>query len=344
MNGYERVMTAMKLGQPDRVPVVEYVIDPAVRRAIAPAARDAADLCEFLDMDMVGCPAVFARVAGDDREFTDEWGVRYRTNTELVPHPLAGPIRTRADVRAYRPPDPHAAGRLGQLPELVRRFKGRRAICFHHRAAFMWSCYLMGIDNLLLAMAEEPELVSELFEKVAAVNEQICRNAVRAGADIVLLGDDYASNSGPFCSPAHFRQLPWPHLRRVIAAVHAEGGLVIKHSDGNIWSLLEMIIEAGADGINPLEPTAGMDIAQVKARYGARVCLVGNIDCGALLSHGTPGEVEAAVKRCLADAAVGGGFILSSSNSIHSSVRPENFVAMVTATQRWGRYPLQRNL
>jgi len=88
-------------------------------------------------MDMVGCQAYFARLAGDDREFVDEWGVRYRTNAELVPHPVEGPLRTLAAVRAYRPPDPNAPGRLGQLPELAQRFKGKRAIIFHHRAAFM---------------------------------------------------------------------------------------------------------------------------------------------------------------------------------------------------------------
>ena len=116
--------------------------------------------------------------------------------------------------------------------------------------------------------------------------------------------------------------------------------MVIKHSDGNIWPLLDMIVEAGADAINPLEPSAGMDIAEVKAKYGRQVCLVGNIDCGDLLSHGTPEQVEAAVKQCIADAGPGGGFILSSSNSIHSSVKPENFVAMVRATHKWGGYPL----
>jgi len=340
MNSYERVMTAMKLGQPDRVPVVEYVVDPKVISAVLPSAQGVEDLIDFLDMDMVGCPAWFKRLSGDDHEFVDEWGVRYQTNTELVPHPVEGPLRTMEDVRAYQPPDPDLPGRLGQLPELVKRFKGRRAIIFHHRAAFMWSCYLMGMENLLMAMIEEPEMVEILFDKVAETNEQICRNAIRAGADIILLGDDYASNLGPLCSPEHFRQFAFPRLKRVIAAIHEEGGMVIKHSDGNIWPLLDMIVEAGADAINPLEPSAGMDIAEVKAKYGRQVCLVGNIDCGDLLSHGTPDQVEAAVKQCIADAGVGGGFILSSSNSIHSSVKPENFVAMVRATHKWGRYPL----
>jgi uroporphyrinogen decarboxylase len=84
-----------------------------------------------------------------------------------------------------------------------------------------------------------------------------------------------------------------------------------------------------------------MDIGVVKREYGDRVCLIGNIDCGHLLPHGTAEEVEAAVKECIAQAAIGGGFILSSSNSIHSSVNPENYRAMIEATRKFGSYPLR---
>ena len=81
-----------------------------------------------------------------------------------------------------------------------------------------------------------------------------------------------------------------------------------------------------------------MPLSDAKAAYGDRVCLVGNIDCGELLSHGTGELVEAAVARCIAAAAPGGGFILSSSNSIHSSVDPGNYLAMVEAGHIYGVY------
>jgi uroporphyrinogen decarboxylase len=204
----------------------------------------------------------------------------------------------------------------------------------------MWAAYLTGIDNLLMAIAAEPDFAATLFDLVAGLNEKICRNAVRAGADIILLGDDYASNLGPFFSPSHFDTLIKPQLARVITAIHEEGGLAIKHSDGNIWSLMDSIVEAGADAINPLEPVAGMDIGRAKREYGDRVCLVGNIDCGELLSNGSEEDVEASVRQCIEDAAGGGGFILSSSNSIHSSVKPENFVAMIRAGKKYGSYPV----
>ena len=109
--------------------------------------------------------------------------------------------------------------------------------------------------------------------------------------------------------------------------------------DGNVWPFLDLIVDTGAEAFNPIEPVANMDIGEVKRKYGQRVCLVGNIDCGELLSHGTVAEVDATVARCIRDAA-GGGFMLSSSNSIHSKVKPENYLAMVRTTQEYGTYPM----
>ena len=118
----------------------------------------------------------------------------------------------------------------------------------------------------------------------------------------------------------------------------------MKHSDGNLWLILDMILDAGPDALNPLEPVAGMDMSAVKAHCGDRVCLVGNIDCGALLSHGTVEEVEKAVRECIATGGPGGGLILCSSNSIHSSVKPENYLVMVRAGRKYGKYPLYAKL
>ena len=128
----------------------------------------------------------------------------------------------------------------------------------------MWSVFLMGMDKLMMAMALEPGFVHELFSRVADVNIAIIRRAVRAGADTISLGDDYCGNKGSLMSPKMFREFILPHLKRAVTAIHEEGAKCIKHCDGNIWPLLDMMIEAGIDCINPLEPVANMDIADVK--------------------------------------------------------------------------------
>jgi uroporphyrinogen decarboxylase len=318
---------------------LEFLVDEAVARAAVPGCRDVADCMDRLDMDGVGGGAYFEVVNREpDGSYTDEWGVSYRPGPEAVAHPVRGPVETPDDARTYTPPDPDAPGRLGKLPDLVARYKGRRAICFHHRAAFMWSAYLMGLDSMLANLLLEPELVETVMEKVLRCNMRIVRRAIRAGAEVVILGDDYAGNNGPMMSPDLFRRFILPPLETMIAMIHDEGALCIKHSDGNLYPLLDMIVSAKPDGINPIEPVAGMDLKTVKRLVGDKVCLSGNIDCCRLLPFGTREEVAEAVRQAIADAGAGGGFILSSSNSIHSSCKAENFVEMVRACHTYGSY------
>lgn len=340
MNSAERVLTALKRQQPDRIPIIEAVIDEKIRRALFPEAVEIGAFSEAIALDAVSTGLEFRHHRETADSYYDEWGVFYRRSVEALSHPVRGPIATREALEKYQPPDPDAPWRLGILPELVDRYKGRKAIIVHHRAAFMWSAYLVGLDDLLLYFATDPEFVHDLMDKVLEANIAMVRRAIRAGADVVFLGDDYAHNDAPMMSPAHFREFIFPRLRRMVEAIHEEGALCVKHSDGNLWPILDMIVETGTDAINPLEPVAGMDMGRAKKEYGDRVCLIGNIDCGELLSHGTVEQVEEAVCRCIADGAEGGGFILSSSNSIHSSVKPENYLAMVHAGRKYGRYSL----
>ncbi len=345
MNSYERVKTALALKKPDRVPIMELSIDSKVINAACPEAKDQADFAEIVGLDAVTCLGIshFNKISeNSDGTYVDEWGVLYKKGgSETISHPIKGPIRTMYDLEHYVPPDPDAPHRLGNLPELVKRFKGKKAIIFLQRAAFMWSAYLNGLDNLLMNFLIQPEFAHALLDKVLAVNEKTARNAIKAGADIIVAGDDYASSRSPLMSPDLFRKFILPRLKKFVDAVHEEGGYIIKHTDGNIWPLLDMMVNTGIDAINPMEPVAGMDIGEVKQRYGDRVCLVGNIDCGELLSNGSVEEVEAAVKECISKASSGGGHIICSSNSIHSSVKPENYLAMIKATEKFGKYPIK---
>ncbi|MFH1007164.1 MAG: uroporphyrinogen decarboxylase family protein [Candidatus Latescibacterota bacterium] len=344
MNSFERVKAALNHQEPDRVPVMEFVIDPKVGKAIYPSGKDIGDLSEFLDLDGVGCGARYAKGAVSQDRYVDEWGVTYKVSAEAIDHPLHGPIATMADLRAYSPPDPEAPDRLGDLPNYVQRFKGKRAVLFHHRAAFMWSAFLMGLEPMLMSMLIDRELVEGVMDVVLEANIAVARRAVRAGADMIVLGDDYASNSGPLMSPALFEQFILPRLQKMVDVIHEEGAYCCKHSDGNLWPVLDMILGTGIDALNPIEPVAGMDIGEVKRKFGDRVCLVGNIDCSHLLTFGNPDQVRQAVRECIAAASPGGGHIVSSSNSIHSGVKPENYVALVEAVHEFGKYPIRVDL
>ena len=101
-----------------------------------------------------------------------------------------------------------------------------------------------------------------------------------------------------------------------------------------------MLVDTGIHGIHPIDPGAGMDLREAKKKYGNRICLIGNVDCTYILTWGTLEEVREDVKRCIKQAAQGGGFICRASQSIHSAVKPENYVEMVHAIREYGEYPI----
>ena len=116
------------------------------------------------------------------------------------------------------------------------------------------------------------------------------------------------------------------------------GLYVIKHTDGNLWPIIDMIVDSGIDCLDPIDPQAGMDLADVKAKYGDRIAVKGNVDCAELMTFGTPEETVEATKAALRKGMPGGGFICSSSNSIHSGVKPENYLALMQTVRECGRY------
>ncbi len=340
---YDRVIAALERRTPDRVPLFEFVIDPRVIQGVV-ASGDYFELVEELDLDVVGLNRSSWPAEGldwidkDKGLFRDHWGVIRAKGLEHAPYPVEGPIKCADDLKTYTPPDPNAEFLLRGLDEVVARYKGKRPIVWVGRDGYFNPAHLRGVENFMMDMVENPGLVHGLIEVCQSFDLPLIRRAAKEGVDIVLLGDDYADKNGPMMSPRHFEQFILPALKAAVDAAHEAGAYVVKHTDGNIAPLLDMIVGTGIDAIHPLEPAAGMDIRKVKQDYGDRVCLVGNVDCGDLLSNGSVGDVRAAVADCIDAAAPGGGYMLSSSNSIHSSVKPENLRAMAEACREMGRY------
>lgn len=337
-------MTTVRGEEPDRVPIMENYISPRVIEALMPGTTTQPEFAEAFGLDAVCATPVFRTVREEpDGQYIDEWGVRYKPSAEMISHPIEGPIKNKDDLAEWEPPDPEAPSRMGRLEELVARYKGEKTICFLHRVDFMWSVYLMGMDGLLTAFALDPELAHGVLEKVARVSIAVAVRAAKMGADIVVFADDYAASAGPMMSPAHFDEFLLERYQRAVRAVRNEGAMVLKHCDGNVIPIIDRLLSAPIDMFNPVEPVPGvpeMTLDYFKRAFGSRVTLVGNIDCAELLTFRNPEDVEKAVKDTVRVAGPGGRYIVSSSNSIHSSVKPENLKTMTEATHEWGAYPL----
>ena len=355
MTGYERIMATLRREEPDRVPMFELIINEPVIKALYPdLSLDAkvqrgsqgiyqiqADFIEREDIDAI---VIFedARVKEwiDEEHYIDEWGITWQIPSSGIPYVVSHPIEKEQDLDSYIPPDPDTDYRFDTLREAVKRFKREKAIIFLGHDAFEFSHYLRGMENLLMDYILNPDFAKRLARVVMSYKKRVLQLAADEGADILLTGDDYSHRLAPIMSPAHFKEFVLPYLQEAVDVAKEKGVPFMKHTDGNLWPIMDDIVNTGLDALDPLEPMADMDIGKVKERYGDRIAVAGNVDCGELLSRGTPEEVVEAVKETIAKASPGGGHILASSNSIHPAVKPQNYRAMVEAAKEFGQYPL----
>jgi len=340
MTSAERVMCALRREEPDRVPHFEWLIDKRVREAICPGCKDHNDFAVQMGHDAVLVGPRFGSEQVGPNLFKSEWGYVSQLGAEEHGIEVESPIQTMEDFERYTPPDVHVPERYNTIAEAVRAFKGKKAIGVHLNDVFSLPRYLMGMENLLMAVAMQPELVKALVNLSVDINLEMAKEVAAFDVDFLWSGDDYACNYGPLISPDSFRDLLYEPLCRVVAGFKELGLPLIKHTDGNLWSIIDMIIDSGIACLDPIDPQAGMDLTEVKAKYGHVVALKGNVDCAHTLTFGTVEEVVEATKDALRKGMPGGGFILSSSNSIHSAVKPENYMAMMKTVEQYGRYPI----
>ena len=336
----ERVRRVLCREEPDRVPTFEWLIAKNVREALCPGCTSHNDFAVRMGHDAILVDPDFRKEQVGPTRWRTEWGYVVEYGGEEHGVEVESPIRTLADLERYTPPDPYAPGRYASVEKAVREFGGRMAVGVHLNDVFSIPRSLMGMGNLLLAIAADPPLVSALVDLSVDVNLKMAREVASRGVDFVWTGDDYAGNTGPLMSPGHFRTLFYPGLCRVAAGFREAGLPFIKHCDGNIWPIIDMMVDSGISGLDPIDPQGGMDLAEVKAEFGGRIALKGNVDCAQVLTFGTTDEVVEATRRALRQGAPGGGYILSSSNSIHSAVKPENYRTMLDTLARCGRYPI----
>jgi uroporphyrinogen decarboxylase len=341
MNSLERVIDALGRRVPDRVPTFEWIIADTVIEGICGKGCALEDFIDRMDLDAIVVSPNNKNTIVGDRHFIDEWGIEKKSiHADPLPLAVKGPIGSKKDLKTYNPPDPFAPYRMDNLRRAVKRFKGKRAIVFQVRDVFSYPRDLLGFENLLMSLIDDPALVGDLVEMSVDYNSKLAVRAIAEGADVIFSGDDVADNRGPFFNPAVYKEIFLPGFKRLVGKVKENGAYYIKHTDGNVLPLVGYFIEAGIDCLDPIERPAGMDIGEMKKRYGDRLALKGNIDCRHTLTTGTIREVTEEVKSCIRRASPGGGYILSSSNSIHSGVNPKNYQTMIRALREYGTYPI----
>jgi len=198
---------------------------------------------------------------------------------------------------------------------------------------------LLGWPLFTRAVYQERNKLRKLLDKFTYVQEVLAKGWAELDPAAYMYGDDIAYKHGLMISPKFLREDWLPRVKRVIEPVRKKGIKALFHSDGNLWRFIDDLIEVGFEGLNPIEPAAYMDIGDVKAKYGDKLVLLGNIDCSQVLPLGSASDVEKATVECIRKAAPGSGFCLGSSSEIIPAIPMTNAVTMYKTARKYGLYP-----
>ena len=198
-----------------------------------------------------------------------------------------------------------------------------------------------GGGDLLQRPGGDEELVGAIINKIGEIQYQTFLRVIEhpcVGA--CLNPDDIAFNTGLLVNPKYLRKYVFPWYKKMGKICREKGIGFIFHSDGDCTEAMEDLIDCGFHGFNPIQPNA-MDIVEVKRRWGKKLCLIGNINLDSTLTLGTPDDVRAEVYERIRTIGPGGGYMVSSSNSITDYVPVANMRALLDATYEFGKYPIQ---
>ncbi len=360
MNSRERIFKALNREIPDRVPTFELLIDEAsiiklsklvlddsisienIKTRFGEESHNTLELhcrlAEKLGLDSI--TACFSTGLNniDDNIAIDRFGTKYHLSEHGQPLPFEGPIKSIEDTVGFDMAKSIKEEDFKGPDYVIKTVKKEKAVFLLLADPFKLSWRLRGgMENLLFDYALDPAIVHKMASITTEFNLAAIDRGAAIGIDAIAVEGDLAGSTNLIMSPEHFREYVKPYLEKIVQYAHSKDLKIIKHSDGNIWQILDDLVEIGFDGIHPIQPQC-MDIGQVKEYLKDKVCIMGNIDCQELLPNGSPGEVENAVKETIEIASPGGGYIISSSNSIHPGVKPENYIAMVEAVHKYGRY------
>ena len=344
---FERIMKSAHHEEGDRVPIWDFIDSAPIYEKFAPGDKNpvtaTAKVFKGLGIDL--CRSVYLPVQEEevraaqqgDVTHAVEGATRWLTNRTL---------KTGEDLR-----------KLDLTPPSVEDIEADEIPAFRQAQEIFApevmylpcigigldiSYYLMGLVNFSYCLADDFEAAMSFFD----YHNQVSLARAKAFAKhnltpIAFIYDDIAYKGSLLFSPDFMRKEWLPRLKKIIEPLANAGQIIIFHSDGYLMDILDDMIDAGINGLNPIEPLAGMDIGYLKRRYGDRLILVGNVDCSQLLPFGTVEDVRQAVKECLRAAGEGGGLFIGSSSEIVPSTPVENIFAFYEACREYGKYPLK---
>ncbi len=317
MTPKERAVAALNLQVPDMVPTFELEFQLAEEMF----GRNIFDPRETQKSFAQKSPKERERHIREAAEFTVE--VYTALEYSIIPIPSYAGYLSEEDLHLYH--------------RSIRGLVGDTMIIGYHGDGTFAIPDGTAMYEFAYRMADDPQGLKDEARRMADAAIERNKRFQENGVDCLLLCSDYCYNSGPFLSPASFREFIQPYLYQIIDAARKDGLYTIKHTDGNIMPILDQLVECRPHALHSLDPMAGVDIKVVKELVGDKVALCGNVHCAALQT-GTEQDVIDSCEYCLTYGKPGGGYIFSTSNVPFKGMDPKRYELVLSVWKRMREY------
>ena len=332
MTSRERVMAALRLEEPDKIPFIDWV-KPGIRDEIIRRRGGNPDTCDLAD---------FARLAGMDGISMDDYCPPFFCETIVgsdgAEHLQGeGLIKTGADLDKMVFPDPGAPGFFDTAKRFIDDYGNSDLALFAgFRTGMLNTMFSMGMMGFSMALHQNRKLLDAVIDRFTEWNIRVVEGLQPLGFDSLMSYDDIAFNSGPMFSPSTLKEVFIPRIQPLIDAIRLPW---VYHSDGDLAKVMDDLVGMGISGIMSFQPDV-MDIKEMKDRYGDRIAVWGNIDLHYTLTRGTAAETVTEVKQRIREVGPGGGYIISTSNAFTEYCKPDNVMAMIETIEAYRDYPI----
>jgi len=339
MTSKDRVMTALNFQRPDRMPKFDSFWSEFRSKCVSEMdLPNDVDLADYFNIDIAIAVAdetpfpTKREVISDDKQCRierDSWGRVIRTmRGGYFYEELDVSVKNMKDLANVEFDSPYLDSRYKGFMQRVNSLRDKRCVFCKTGGPYIRTSFLRGKEAFLMDIAGDPEFAKAMADRVADHIIEIGKESLKRGNlyDTGLwIYDDMAYNEGTMMSPASFERIFFPAYKRMVKAFKGTGAAkVILHSDGNIAPVLDMLMEAGIDGINPVEPRAGLHIPTLKEKYGDKLSFIGGMCNSQVLPDGNKAEIEKQAMEII-EAGKDGGVVIGA-HSIGPDIPVQNYV------------------
>jgi len=284
-----------------------------------------------------------------DKDYKDEWGVHWKivgyetkNGTGKYTEISGNPLGDDESVENYIPPDPAIESRYEPSKRLIEEFGKEYPIMgVIVTTIFETAWALRGLDKLMMDLITNEELADKILDIPFKYHLYAGKKLASMGVDIIWTGDDVGGQKGMLISPEMWRKYLKPRMEKLYSELKSINPdlKIAYHSDGNIYPIIDELVEIGLDILNPVQPKC-MDPHYLKKRYGKNLSFWGTIDIQETLPFGTPEKIENEVKNRIKNIGPGGGFIIGPTHNVQIDTSIGNFFAFWNAVEKYRKYPI----